>query len=154
MKSFSKCKIRKGFTSNYNTLCFLRANLVELNTIEPGTNTTPIQNGISIKQWTYNRIEHMRGSRGGGSTSDNGFFRGGPNASRWGGGQHQYSYENPSIQLKTDHHLNCVSLVGRLWPNIECWLRNFVIFSRAWPVFLRKPIALWFSSWGGQQQQQ
>ena len=38
----ANAKLKKLFTSNYNTLCFLKTNLDELHTIEPGTNTTPI----------------------------------------------------------------------------------------------------------------
>ena len=32
------------------------------------------------------------------------------------------------IGTPTKRYLNDVSLAGRRWPNIECWLGNFVIF--------------------------
>ena len=44
----------------------------------------------------------------------------------------------------TISHLNGISLVGRWWPNIECWLGSFVIFRGSGPVLLRNHIFLWF----------
>ena len=38
--------------------------------------------------------------------------------------------------------LNGVSLAGRWWPNIECWLGSFVIFHRIWTSISKKPQSL------------
>ena len=38
-------------------------------------------------------------------------------------------------------HLNGVSLAGKLWPNIECWLGSFAIFHRIWSSISKKPFA-------------
>ena len=35
---------------------------------------------------------------------------------------------------------NGVSLAGRWWPNIECWLGSFVVFRGSGPVLQRNPI--------------
>ena len=40
------------------------------------------------------------------------------------------------------HHLNGVSLAGRLWPNIECPLGSFMIFHGIQTSIDNKPIAL------------
>ena len=53
--------------------------------------------------------------------------------------------ENPNItgnghhQPASETHLNGVSQVGRLWPNIECWLGSFVIFQGIWTSIAKKP---------------
>ena len=47
------------------------------------------------------------------------------------------------------HHLNGVSLAGRWWPNNECWLGSFVIFSGPGPILLGNPIFCDFSGGGG-----
>ena len=36
------------------------------------------------------------------------------------------------------HHLNGISLVGRSWPNIECWIGSFVILRGSGPVLLKE----------------
>ena len=41
-------------------------------------------------------------------------------------------------------HFNGVSLAGRWWPNIECWLCTFVILQGVCTSIAKKPIALWF----------
>ena len=49
------------------------------------------------------------------------------------------------ISQPAKRHLNGVSLAGRLWPNIECWLSSFVNIRGSGPVLLRNHIYLWFS---------
>ena len=49
----------------------------------------------------------------------------------------------------TKYHLNGVSLVCQLWPNIQCWLGSFMILRGSKPVLLRSPPALQFSRGGG-----
>ena len=47
--------------------------------------------------------------------------------------------EDPNTAINGPHsarHLNGVSLAGRCWPNIECWLRG------SGPVLERNPIFL------------
>ena len=64
----------------------------------------------------------MRGSRmfcQSGSNFDNLFF------SWWGGRGSKYHISRPLIGPPAKRHLNGVSLVGRWWPNIECWLGSF-----------------------------
>ena len=39
-----------------------------------------------------------------------------------------YNYKRAIIGATAKRHLNGVSLAGRWWPNIECWLGSFVIF--------------------------
>ena len=47
-------------------------------------------------------------------------------------------------------HYNGVSLAGRRWPNIECWLGSFVIFQvGSEPVLLRKPMFFVIFQGGG-----
>ena len=43
-------------------------------------------------------------------------------------------------------HLNNVSLVGRWWPNIECWLCDFQAIQTS---FAKKPYIFFYFSWGG-----
>ena len=45
------------------------------------------------------------------------------------------------ISLQAGHHrrLNGVSLAGRWWPNIECWLCSFVIFQGIQTSIAKKP---------------
>ena len=38
------------------------------------------------------------------------------------------SINGPPSALPAKRHFNGVSLAGRCWPYIECWLRSFVIF--------------------------
>ena len=38
--------------------------------------------------------------------------------------------------------LNGVSLAGRRWPNVECWLSSFENFRGSGPVLLRNSIFL------------
>ena len=65
-----------------------------------------------------------------GSNSDGFFFFG-----VGGGGGGLMRGKRIHIALKASHHLppgkrhlNGISLAGRSWPNIECWLGSFVIF--------------------------
>ena len=46
-------------------------------------------------------------------------------------------------------HLNGVSLAGRWWPNIECWIGSLVILRGSGPVLLRIPIFLYFPGGSG-----
>ena len=64
----------------------------------------------------------------------------------WGerGSKYIYHLKRTIIGPPAKRHLNDVSLAGWWWSNIKCWLGNFMIAS----VFLRNPIALWFSSLG------
>ena len=52
------------------------------------------------------------------------------------------------IPLCAGHHRPAseISLAGRWWPNIECWLGNFVVYRRSVPVLVRNSIFL--SGWG------
>ena len=42
-----------------------------------------------------------------------------------------------------------VSLACRWWPNIESWLKSFVIFQGSGPIMLWNPTSLWFLGGGG-----
>ena len=61
------------------------------------------------------------------------------------------------IALKAGHHrpasetpLDGVSLAGRWWPNIKCWLGSFVIFQGVRTSIARKPyIFVIFQGGGG-----
>ena len=65
--------------------------------------------------------------------------------------------ERIKIALKEGHHrpagerhLNGVSLAGRRWPNIECWLGSFVISQGIWSSIAKKAfIFVIFSGAGG-----
>ena len=48
--------------------------------------------------------------------------------SSWGKVGSKYHYKRAIIGPQGKHHLNGVSLAYRWWPNIECWLRSFVVF--------------------------
>ena len=39
-----------------------------------------------------------------------------------------YRYNLATIGPPAKRHFNGFSLAGRCWPNIKCWLGNFVIF--------------------------
>ena len=83
-------------------------------------------------------MPHMRGSRKfcqRGSKFDNIFF-----LSWWGDRDPNVTINGPSSACQQ----NGVSLAGRWWPNIGCWLGSFVIFRRSGPVLLRNTIFLWF----------
>ena len=58
------------------------------------------------------------------------FVRGGPNLITFllADRRSKYRYKWAIIGPTAERHLNGVSLAGRWWPNIECWLRSFVIF--------------------------
>ena len=46
-------------------------------------------------------------------------------------------------------HLNGVSLAGRWWPNMECWIGSFVIFQRIRTSIAKEPyIFVIFQGWG------
>ena len=47
--------------------------------------------------------------------------------SLWGQRGSKYHFKRVTIGLPAKRHLNGVSLVGRWWPNIECWLGSFVV---------------------------
>ena len=66
----------------------------------------------------------------------------------WGEEGSKYHYKWAIIGLPTKHHSNGVSLAGRWWPNIECWIGSFVILRGSRPVFLRNQIFLEFSRGG------
>ena len=61
------------------------------------------------------------------------FVRGGPALtgffSWWGEGWSKYHYKWATIGPSAKCHLNGVLPVCWWWPNIECWLGSFVIFS-------------------------
>ena len=59
-------------------------------------------------------------------------------------GGSKYHYKRAIIRLSVKHHSNGVSLACRWWPNIECWLGNFVIFRGSGQVLPGNPIFLWF----------
>ena len=46
---------------------------------------------------------------------------------------------NKSGPISAYQPVNGVSLAGRRWPNIECWLGSFVIFQRIWIRIVKKP---------------
>ena len=51
----------------------------------------------------------------------------------------KYHYKWAIISPSAKRHLNGVSLAGRWWPNIECWLESFVIFQRTRTSIAKKP---------------
>ena len=51
----------------------------------------------------------------------------------------KYHHKRAIIGQPMKHHLNGVSLACRRWPNIECWLDNFVIFQRVRTSIANKP---------------
>ena len=60
------------------------------------------------------------------------------------------------VPLKADHHrparetpLNGVSLAGRWWPSIECWLGSFVIFQGIWTTIAKEPYSFVIVQEGG-----
>ena len=58
----------------------------------------------------------------------------------WGEEGFKYHYKRAIKGQPAKRHLNGVSLAGRWWPNIECWLCSFVILRGSGPVLLRNPI--------------
>ena len=95
------------------------------------------------KAWNINFLHsYMLGSRG-----VQFFF------SKWGGGgggggiieDQNTTFIGPSSARKWKTIEMAFPWSGRWWPNIECWLRSFVIFQgiRTW-VLQRNPIFLWF----------
>ena len=50
---------------------------------------------------------------------------------------HKFTTKKAIIGPPAKCHLNGVLLAGGYWPNIECWLGNFVIFQRSGPVLLK-----------------
>ena len=56
-------------------------------------------------------------------------------------GERGYNYHNKLavIGSPAECHLNGVSLVGRWWPNTECWLVSFVVLQRIRTNIAKKP---------------
>ena len=67
----------------------------------------------------------------------------------WGERGSKYHYKRAIIGLPAKCHLNGVSLVGRWWPNIECWLGSFMIFQGGGSGHLSFPPCppLWICAW-------
>ena len=108
-------------------------------------------NSTSRRKYTvtdkFKAVYSMRGSRKfcqRGSKFDNVFF------SWWGDRGSKYHYKWAIIGPPVKRHLNDVSLVGRWWPNIECWLGIFVIFRGIRTSIAKKPnIFVIFQGGGG-----
>ena len=71
------------------------------------------------------------------------FVRGGPNlitffVEGWNKGS-KYRFNWVIIDQSAKRHLNGVSLAGRWWSNIECWLGSFVIFQGIRTSIAKKP---------------
>ena len=72
------------------------------------------------------------------------FVRGGPTLKKFLEGReypNKYHYKraiiDPPAKRNLNGHLNGVLLVGRWWPNIECWIGSFVIVRGSGQVLLR-----------------
>ena len=57
----------------------------------------------------------------------------------WGQRGSKYQYKWAIFGPPAKHHLNGVSLMGRCWPNIECWLGRFVVLQGMWTSIVKKP---------------
>ena len=62
----------------------------------------------------------------------------------WGEEGSKYHFKRAINGPPAKRHLNGVSLAGRWWPNIECWIVSFFILRGSGPVLLRNPIFLYF----------
>ena len=62
----------------------------------------------------------------------------------WGEEWSKYHYKRAINGPPAKRHLNGVSLAGRWWSNIECWIGSFVVLRGSGPVLLRNPLFLYF----------
>ena len=70
----------------------------------------------------------------------------------WGerGSKYRYKWMGWAIiGPPVKRHLNGVSLAGRWWPNIKCWLRSFVVYSGNPTSIAKKPYIFVIFQGGG-----
>ena len=61
----------------------------------------------------------------------------------------KYHYKWAIVGLPAKRHSNGVSLAGRWWPNIECWISSFVIFQGIQASIATKPFIFVIFQRGG-----